>query len=92
VSSGEKILLIKTPRQDTVKVYWTDSTKLPWGNSFDAGMRVRVIGIWDGDVFNAYGIGSGEGMRWRPLPTLPESKVKGYRYMINYPHYPLIAE
>ena len=64
-------VLVTTPEGGQVTVAWDETTILPHGSEVGVGDRVRVVGHWQDNVFEAEGMISGN----YPHPDRP--KVKG---------------
>ena len=76
---GKHKLNLLTPSGEEVEVVFDEGTKLPFGSKFEVGERIRAIGDWTEDTFEAEGIGKG-GLRWKMMSSpMPAPGVKGYR-------------
>lgn len=64
VEVEEEELVVQTPRGEQVRMGWDDQTELPAGSSFREGEKVRAVGEYEGQNFEAEAI--------RPMGPGPE--------------------
>jgi len=74
----DQAMTIETPHGEDITIFWDQQTKLPSGQDFILGDKIKAVGQWQVEGFTAQGIDQAV-IRWRkgkgPNPPLPRPEA-----------------